>query len=184
MRLNNALPKMRHLSYEFASVSTLPMEPRRKVSRRQRNARSRPDSKTELHFVNVIPSSQDEKAETRAIIRANAAYFHWRYNRPPQDEPQPSQLRHGARRLADTQLGFDVVDPFSSYASKLPRDFVSRCITYSKQGCSCYSCAANCFKMFEPSSPPCFLIAPTSEPTCYSSQCHTPQCCTCSLWER
>jgi hypothetical protein len=172
------------------------MEPRKKVSSYQRNARSRPDTKAALQFVNVVPTGQDECPETRAIIRANAAHFHWRHNRPPQEKPKPKQSRHGARRHTDrlkrgliatepsscepislwnsgdvatggidqlpssnshveengtvrdyernhalsprislstenTYLGVKV-DPFSSFPSELPPDFVGRCISYSK----------------------------------------------------
>lgn len=172
------------------------MEPRKKGSAYQRNARSKPDNKAALQFINVVPTGQDECPETRAIIRANAAHFHWRYNRPPQGEPKPKRSRHGARRhtvclkrdliatqpssceLVSLRVPDDVatggtdqlpssnshveendtvhayernrtlsprislsnentylgvkVDPFSSFPSELPPDFVGRCIYYSK----------------------------------------------------
>jgi hypothetical protein len=179
-------------------MSMLPMESSRKVSRRQRNARSRPGTKVELQFVNVVPNGQDQKTETQAIIRANAAHFHWRHNRPPRDKCKLKKSRHGAvydhdginsctlLPLKNTQLGFDVVDPFSSYECELPRDFVNRCITFSKQHGSCDSHTANSLKMLE-SSCPLYSLMPlkisTSEPACYSSQSRTPVCCTCSSWE-
>ena len=126
-------------------MSIIPMESSRQASRQQRNARSRPGAKVdrELQFVNVVPNSQDQKTETRSIIRANAAHFHWRHNRL-RDKSKLKKSRHGAVSdgeeiishplpLLNTQLGFDVLDPFSSYDCELPRDFVNRCITYSKQ---------------------------------------------------
>jgi hypothetical protein len=126
-------------------MSIIPMESSTQVSRQQRNARSRPGAKVdrELQFVNVVPNNPDYKTETRSIIRANAAHFHWRHNRP-RDKSKLKKSRHGAvfdheeiisrpLPLLNTQLGFDVLDPFSSYDCELPRDFVNRCITYSKQ---------------------------------------------------
>ncbi|RFU31482.1 hypothetical protein B7463_g4882, partial [Scytalidium lignicola] len=121
------------------------MESSGKVSRRQRNARSRPGTKVELQFVNVVPNRQEQKAETQAIIRANAAHFHWRHNRPPRDKCKLKKSRDSvvhdhdevnsctSLQLKNTQLGFDVVDPFSSYECDLPRDFVNRCITFNAQ---------------------------------------------------
>ena len=63
----------------------------------QRDARSKPDARNELQFVLVEPGheSKEEKNRTRSVIRANAAHFHWRHNRPPgwQDESQRPLLR-------------------------------------------------------------------------------------------
>ncbi|KAK9351267.1 hypothetical protein V1523DRAFT_417313 [Lipomyces doorenjongii] len=120
------------------------MESSRRVSRRQRCARSCPGTKIDLQFVNVKPDDQDQRTETRAIIRANAAHFHWRHNRPPQDKSKLKQSGHGAVSRHDeritcpllpmqsTQLGTDV-DPFSSYNCDFPRTFVNHCIAFNAQ---------------------------------------------------
>jgi hypothetical protein len=66
-------------------------------SRRERNARSRRGTNVELQFVNVVPNGDDQKAQTRSIIRANAAHFHWRHNRPQQDKSKSKEARHVAQ---------------------------------------------------------------------------------------
>ncbi|KAH8817202.1 hypothetical protein F5884DRAFT_245066 [Xylogone sp. PMI_703] len=109
------------------------MRQRKKILKRQRDARSRPGTKTELQFVNVISGSQHSKAETRTIIRANAAHFHWRHNRPPQDASQSIEPAQDVQSLVDTRLDCRVADAFWSYASKLPKDLISRCIDYNIQ---------------------------------------------------
>ena len=152
-------------------------------SRQQRNSKSQPGNKVELQFINVVPNDQNQNAETRSIIRANAAHFHWRHNRPPregckphkksiqvaptlgsscarptggigdgqsrhgtdsQQSSIPSQTEHGELNsqewmssrslltLTNNQLGLEEVDPFSTFECDLPREFVSRCITFSQ----------------------------------------------------
>lgn len=68
------------------------MERRAKDSRYQRSSRSRPDAKPELQFVNVEISGPENKAKTRSLVRANAAHFHWRHNRPPRDSDEAENL--------------------------------------------------------------------------------------------
>jgi len=161
------------------------------TSRQHRNTRSRPGTEVELQFINVVSTDQERKptkAARRSLVRANAAHFHWRNNRPPQDKLKAKKSRHvaqlslGAESSATiavhgvgnetdqlqrsnhplikhdavydnihpnfypgsfmlpntTQLGSYLVDPFSYYECELPRDFVSRCITFSKPLCFYY----------------------------------------------
>jgi len=52
-------------------------------SRQQRNPKSQPGNKVELQFVTVVPNDPNWNTANHSIIRANAAHFHWRHNRPP-----------------------------------------------------------------------------------------------------
>lgn len=118
------------------------MESSRRVSRRQRSARSSLGTKVDLQFVYVTPDDRDRRTETRTIVRANAAHFHWRHNRPPQDKSNIKKAVQPATSSDDevtsrslmpmksTQLGIDV-DPFSSYNCDLPRAVVNNCIAFS-----------------------------------------------------
>ena len=121
------------------------MKSKNNVPRRPRDPRSKPDTKVKFQFVNEDVASNDGKARARAIVRANAAHFHWRHNRPPNDEPQTSSegdhtdsrssSSEGAeaRAVEPTQLGTEIVEPNSlvSYPSELPQDFVRTCVAYS-----------------------------------------------------
>lgn len=124
------------------------MPPSQKPTRHQRSAKSCPGSKIDLQFVTVKPDDSEQKTreKTRAIVRSNAAHFHWRHNRPPKDKATTTtkkQLRHGAAvsrhdkktsihllPISSIKLGTDV-DPFSSYDSKLPKALVNHCIAFS-----------------------------------------------------
>jgi hypothetical protein len=120
------------------------MPPSQRTPRYQRCAKSYPDTKIDLQFVNVKPDDPDQGRQTRAVIRANAAHFHWRHNRPPKDKAKTKQTRHGDvtrhdKRIpsplspmsSSTQLAADI-DPFSSYNCNLPRALVNHCIAFSK----------------------------------------------------
>ncbi|OKL64617.1 hypothetical protein UA08_00307 [Talaromyces atroroseus] len=80
------------------------MESKRSAFRQQRCARSCPGTKIDLEFVSVRPDDQDQRMKTRSLIRANAAHFHWRHNRPPQDKViakrsgRGTDIRHDKRR--------------------------------------------------------------------------------------
>lgn len=115
------------------------MPPSQKATR-QRCARSRPGTKVDFQFVNVKPDDPDQRSATRAVVRANAAHFHWRHNRPPRDKAKLKQAGHGHDKRAPKEdvklllphLGADI-DPFSSYNCKLPRGLVNHCIAFSRQ---------------------------------------------------
>lgn len=62
----------------------------------QRKPKSQPGAKVELQFVNAAPNDLDRKSQTRSIIRANAAHFHWRHNRPPQEKVNPHKRSRAA----------------------------------------------------------------------------------------
>jgi hypothetical protein len=75
------------------------------------------------------------------IVRANAAHFHWRHNRPPRDKAELKKSGHGiisydrgasspSPPMDIRQLGIDV-DPFS-YFSNFPRVIVNHCIAFSR----------------------------------------------------
>ncbi|RDW66559.1 hypothetical protein BP6252_10194 [Coleophoma cylindrospora] len=135
------------------------MEPRKKASPRSGSARARPDAPAELQFVHVVPNGpEDKKSETRSIVRANAAYFHWRHNRPPQDKPRPRKLRNTAqkhtqsrersrahdtaarKRVGGRESSEDAVNNNHHHEigqhpmpPEIPEDFTSRCLTYNAQ---------------------------------------------------
>ncbi|KAK9250380.1 hypothetical protein V1507DRAFT_36440 [Lipomyces tetrasporus] len=97
------------------------MESSRSASRQQRCARSCPATKIDLQFVNVRPDDQDQRTKTRAIVRANAAHFHWRHNRPPQEKAIVEQsgrgtvFLHDKRRPMNSTQGGPNVNPLPSY---------------------------------------------------------------------
>jgi len=157
-------------------------------SRQKRSSKSQPGNKVELQFVNVVPDDQHQNTGTRSLIRAHAAHFHWRHNRPPREGGKPHTksirvaptlpllcpkptCRNPDRRAVDGtahlqiltscnehdeligqdetslisshtltnyQPSSEEIDPFSTYECELPREFVSRCITFSKQRSSYY----------------------------------------------
>jgi len=176
--IENALPRSRQ---EISITSYLRQRQENMPPRRQRNSRSRPGTVVEVQFVNVVPNDENGKTSTQSVVRANAAHFHWRHNRPPQDRGKQTQkitqvapTLHSSRAkhmnvcppqaikevslqssaplyiengefksqeelesssslsLANKQPSFEEVDPFSTYDCDLPREFVSRCITFSK----------------------------------------------------
>ena len=158
----------------------------------QRHARSQPDTRTDFQFVHLELPGQTciaaERTGIRSLVRANAAHFHWRHNRPPRPEnkiqlPRPRtkpaqktsgkvntclnvtlpSRRRAQRRtpskkisLAQSSLPHLLQDsifyhdgnefeshamvpwrecqlgPLATFASGLPLDFITRCITYSK----------------------------------------------------
>jgi hypothetical protein len=118
------------------------MPPSQRTPRYQRCTKSCPDTKIDLQFVNVKPDDPDQRRETRTVIRANAAHFHWRHNRPPKDKAKNKQTRRGdvtrhdegipspSLPMSSTQLAADI-DPFSSYNCNLPKALVNHCIAFS-----------------------------------------------------
>ncbi len=100
------------------------MERRRKAPPSQRSAKSSPDTQIQLQFVNVVPTStgKDKRAETLHIIRANAAHFHWRHNRPPHDKWKTKQSTNGVpKRPEPLKHGFNST-PSSEESSSPPDD--------------------------------------------------------------
>ncbi|CRG91231.1 hypothetical protein PISL3812_08279 [Talaromyces islandicus] len=120
------------------------MLPSQRAPRRQRCARSCPGAKIDLQFINVKPDDPDQKSQTREIVRANAAYFHWRHNRPPRNKAKVKQSGHRRDKkvprddddfkplppMNSAHLGADV-DPFSPYDINLPRALVNHCIAFN-----------------------------------------------------
>ncbi|KAJ8103419.1 hypothetical protein POJ06DRAFT_279217 [Lipomyces tetrasporus] len=108
------------------------MESSRSASRQQRCARSCPATKIDLQFVNVRPDDQDQRTKTRAIVRANAAHFHWRHNRPPQEKAIVEQsgrgtvFLHDKRRPMNSTQGGPNVNP-------LPSALVNHCIAFNAE---------------------------------------------------
>ncbi|RDW71665.1 hypothetical protein BP5796_07699 [Coleophoma crateriformis] len=135
------------------------MEPRRKGPQRSGTARARPGPPAELQFVHVVPNGPAAKqSETRSIVRANAAYYHWRHNRRPQDKPKPRKLRNPARthtqscersrahdsaarkRIGGGEYSEGGVDNNHHHEidqtpmlPEIPEDFTSQCLAYNAQ---------------------------------------------------
>ncbi|KAJ6008887.1 hypothetical protein N7499_001066 [Penicillium canescens] len=120
------------------------MESSRRAPKRQRCARSCPGNKIDLQFVNAKPDDQNQRKETKAIVRANAAHFHWRHNRPPQDEAKLKPSKRGTvsrqvksisrplRPMNSTQLEAGA-SPFSTYNCKFPTSFVYHCVAFNAE---------------------------------------------------
>lgn len=111
------------------------MTPGRNGPRRQRNERSKPDTKTALQFVNVVAADRLEaNSETRAIVRANAAHFHWRNNRPPRSKSKnPKAFTEEDSCPENNFQLLKIADPHWLWASDLPSELVSRCLEYSNE---------------------------------------------------
>jgi hypothetical protein len=123
-------------------VPSILMESSQRAPKRQRCARSCPGNKIDLQFVNAKPDDQNQRRETKAIVRANAAHFHWRHNRPPQDEAKLKPSKRGTvsrqvksisrplRPMNSTQLEAGA-SPFSTYNCNFPTSFVYHCVAFS-----------------------------------------------------
>lgn len=118
------------------------MDPSRRPSRKLRCAKSLPAANIDFQFVDVKPDDRNQKRRTQKIIRANAAHFHWRHNRPPRDKGKPQEsgsctishdedVRSPSLPMDSTRLGTDV-DPFSCNISHFPRAIVNHCIAFSR----------------------------------------------------
>lgn len=137
------LPKRENIvSTRSRQKSSCQMDPSRRPSRKPRCAKSLPGANIDFQFVDVKPQDRNQKRNTQKIVRANAAHFHWRHNRPPRDKVKPQEVsrsiishdedvRRPSLPMDSTRLGTDV-DPFSSVLSNIPKAVVNHCIAFSR----------------------------------------------------
>lgn len=115
------------------------MESNRSASRQHRSANSCPGGKIALQFVNVRPEDRNSKKQTQAIVRANAAYYHWRHNRPPRDKtkfklPGRSTVSgHDKRRPTSNIQPGPNANPPLTYNYAFHRSLINYCIAFSRR---------------------------------------------------